>query len=99
MTSQNEHNIQLEVGWTVIVNLRNGEEHTISCGTYDQALDIQESLRQLMVFGFADPEAIAQFDPDDLIFYHSYREGVADARDSFVVNPCDISSISIWGAY
>ena len=83
--------------WTVIVNLNSGEEHTVTCETYRDALDIQDDFRQLMVYGFVDPEAIAQFDPDDLTFNRSYRRGLEpDTNDSFIVNPCEITSIDLW---
>lgn len=83
--------------WTVIVNLSSGEEHTITCETHRDALDIQDDFRQLMVYGFVDPEAIAQFDPDDLTFNRSYRRGLEpDTNDSFIVNPCEITSIDLW---
>ena len=83
--------------WTVIVNLSSGEEHIVTCETYRDALDIQDDFRQLMVYGFVDPEAIAQFDPDDLTFNRSYRRGLEpNTNDSFIVNPCEITSIDLW---
>ena len=83
--------------WAVIVNLRNGEEHTVTCETYRDALDIMDDFRQLMVFGFVDQEAIAQFDPDDLMFNRSYRRNLEpDTCDAFIVNPCEITSIDLW---
>ena len=85
------------MSWTVIVNLRNGEEHTVTCETYRDALDIMDDFRRLMVFGFVDPEAIAQFTPDDLMFNRSYRRNLEpDTNDTFVVNPCEITSIDLW---
>lgn len=83
--------------WTVIVNLRNGEEHTVTCETYRDALDIMDDFRQLMVFGFVDQEAIAQFDPDDFLFNRSYKRNLEpDTCDAFIVNPCEITSIDLW---
>ena len=85
------------MSWTVIVNLRNGEEHTVTCKTYRDALDIMDDFRQLMVFGFVDQEAIAQFDPDDFLFNRSYKRNLEpDTCDAFIVNPCEISSIDLW---
>ena len=85
------------MSWTVIVNLRNGEEHTVTCETYRDALDIMDDFRQLMVFGFVDQEAIAQFDPDDFLFNRSYKRNLEpDTCDAFIVNPCEITSIDLW---
>ncbi len=84
--------------WDVIVSMTNGDIQTIRCDVYHDALELIKELTIDMMFGFVDPEAMANFDEEDLIFYRHYGYGLEPrTNDQFAVNPTEIISVEIWG--
>lgn len=83
--------------WIVAVTLSTGDSQTIECDIYDDARTLLKDLLTDMMFGFVDPEAIAKFDDDDLIFYRHYGYGLEPrTNECFVINPTEIVSVEIW---